>query len=210
MSITPQSLISKSHRPAKYTGNVPTYTGLSFSVLQPKSSMVRVEDIARGLSYTYRFGGLVGSMTVAEHSVLVSEIIEVLWPDTNTELAGLLHDACEAYTHDIQATVRDFITVTTPSGETISWADLERRLNQAVSKAISDGSDFYSKPEVQAADIIALAIEKLACDTIRDEKWGLPPIPQEVSHLVVRSYTPEEAKTAFLNRYNLIKSRTNP
>lgn len=202
--VTPQSLIKKSHRPAKYTGCIPTFTGLSFNVLDPKPEQVKIADIARGLAYKYRFGGLVGSVTVAEHSVMVANIIQTMWPNSGAALAGLLHDSCEAYTQDIQATVRDSLLVVMPNGETISWAGLERKLNQAVSRALSDGTDFYSRPEVQAADIIALAIEKADSDQIRDEKWGLPPVPAEVSHLSVQSLTPEAAMVVFMAKYDEI------
>lgn len=201
---SPQSLMQKTRRSSKYNGHIPTHSGLSFNVLDPKPSLINIEDITYGLAYKFRFGGQIGPMTVAEHCVLVSRIIEIMWPKSGAIMAGFLHDACEAYTHDIQATVRDFLSVTLPNGDVIPWTGLERMVNQAVSKALSDGVDFYSYPEVRAADLVALAIEKSHFPTIRDEKWNVPAIPEELAHLVVEYWTPEVAVEKFTARYNEI------
>jgi len=174
-------------------------------MLDPKPDQVLLEDVMWGMAYTYRFGGQIGPITVAEHSIMVSRIIEVLWPKSKARIPGLLHDACEAYGHDIQAPVRKFLRVVLPNGELISWGDLERKINFAISKALWDGTDFYSYPEVQAADGLALAIEKTQIASIRDENWGLPTIPAPISHLKVDFLAPDDALRSFTERYNEIK-----
>ncbi len=203
---TPQSIIHALHRPSKYDGCVPTHSGVSFNLLDPKPEFVTLDDVIHGMAYTYRFGGQIGPITILEHCILVSHIIEVLWPKSKARMPGLLHDACEAYGHDIQAPVRKFLQVTLADGRVISWGDLERRVNSAISKALWDGTDFYSYPEVQAADILAVAIEKAHIPTIRDENWGLPAIPAAINHLKVSFLSPADAIVAFTARYNEIKS----
>jgi hypothetical protein len=202
---TPQSIISSLHRPSKYDGCVPTHSGGSFNLLDPKPEGVVLEDVIHGMAYTYRFGGQIGPITILEHCILVSKIIEAMWPKSKARMPGLLHDACEAYGHDIQAPVRKFLKVTLPNGEVISWGDLERKVNAAISKALWDGTDFYSYPEVQAADILAVAIEKSQIASIKDENWGLPAIPAAISHLKVEFLPPAYAIDAFTARYNEIK-----
>lgn len=207
VAIRPETIIQALHRPSSFDGCIPTFTGLSFNLLDPKPESVVFADIVQGLAYTFRFGGQIGPITVAEHSLMVSRIIEILWPKSKARMPGLLHDACEAYGHDIQAPVRKFLRVTLPNGQSISWGDLERRVNQAVSKALWDGIDFYSHPEVQAADIIAVAIEKSQIVSVRDENWGLPKIPAEVAHLRIEFLSPGDAMKAFTDRFNEIKGK---
>ena len=206
-TVTPNSIIQAVRVPAKYDGCVPTKSGLSFDILDPKAKHVRLEDVIQGISYKFRFGGQLGPITVAEHSMLVADIIETLWPESGAALAGLLHDGCEAYTHDIQSPVRKFLKIQMRDGTFITWGDMERRINLAISKALGLGNDFYTHPEVQAADIIALAIEKAACPTIAGEKWGLPPIPPEVQHLKVQFLSPSTAAIMFQAHFTTLTQK---
>jgi len=199
--ITPQDFVQK--RPTRQEGWIPTFSGVGFQPITPKTSNVRIEDIARGLSYKFRYGGQTEPVTIAEHSILVSRVIEVLWPESNQMLAGLLHDACEAYTHDIQGPVRKSIRVQLPDGSLISWGDMERKINQVIAKALGIGQDFYQAPEVHAADIITLALEKEQIPTLKQlDSWGTPVVPAAVlSKLKVEFLSPEMAKDAFLGRF---------
>jgi hypothetical protein len=74
-----------------------TYTGKHFTPFDPKIEAIDILDIAHALSNICRFGGHCSEFySVAEHSILVS----VLCPP-ELKLAGLLHDAAEAYLGDI-------------------------------------------------------------------------------------------------------------
>lgn len=89
-----------------------TFTGLQFWPLDPRPEDVRAEDIAHALSLQCRFAGHCREFySVAEHSVLVSEWI---WDETNGDriasLAGLLHDASEAYCVDVPRPLKPFLT----------------------------------------------------------------------------------------------------
>jgi len=207
MAIKPSDIYRSSRRPARWEGWVPTNTGNGFFMLSPKVEEVRIEDIAQGLSRKFRYGGQVGDITVAEHSILVTKIVEKLWPTSGRMLDGLLHDAAVAYTHDIQTPVRRFIKVSMPNGECVEWVELEKKINTVVGKALKLSPDFFSAPEVKAADILALCLEKAACPAIRDRNWGLPAIPDEIKGWTVQFYAPEAAKSAFLSRYVELSGR---
>ena len=202
--VNPTTITRQLRRPPRWEGWIPTHTGNGFFVIDPKPEDVRLEDIAYGLAYTYRYGGQVEPITVAEHSVLVSLIIEILWPKSKKMLAGLMHDACEAYTHDIQAPVRQFIKVDMPNGDQITWGDFERKINQTVAKALGLDTRFYTAPEVRAADLLALCLEKAQCPSIAKMNWGLPDILPEIEHIKVRFDTPKVARATFLERYQAL------
>lgn len=86
-----------------------TATGRKFWPLDPRPDDVHLEDIARALSNVCRFGGHCRTFySVAEHSVRVSNRAEwhardIHGPEDvrNVSIAGLLHDASEAYIGDM-------------------------------------------------------------------------------------------------------------
>lgn len=200
MAIKPRQITLK--RSSRLQGWMPTFSGSGFHPISPKVSDVCLEDITRGLAYKFRYGGHTEPITVAEHSILVSRVIEILWPQSGQMLAGLLHDACEAYTHDIQAPIRRFIKVEKPDGTFVSWGDMEREINQVIAKALGINQDFYQSPEVKAADILTLTIEKAQIPALQQYgNWGLPKIPDELSDVKVAHLSSEESYHAFRKRY---------
>ena len=78
-------------------GFLPTCTGRRVHIAAPLPDEIDIEDIAHGLSHVCRFAGHVPLYySVAQHSLLVSELL-----DERTAMWGLLHDASEAYLHDL-------------------------------------------------------------------------------------------------------------
>ena len=184
--ITPEEILSQMSRPSIWANRVPTYTSknpLGFNYLDPQSEDVHPLDITYGLAGTYRYGGQSSPrVTVAEHSTLVSIIIERLWGDKVAALAGGLHDSCEAYGHDIQATIRGSLALKLPNGEIISWSEQDRRINKAVFKGLGQDPALLDDPRVKAADLLGASFERRDCLRFQGD-WGLPAIPPEIADL---------------------------
>ena len=203
MTVRPSDITLTLKRPARWEGWIPTFTGEGFNVLKPQPENIRIEDIAHGLAHNFRYAGQVTPITVAEHSLMVEAIISILWPSERQQLAGLLHDACQAYTQDIQTPVRKFVRVQLPNGDLIEWATLEQKLNGIIAKALGLPARFWGSATVKAANIIAVALEKEQCPVLRRAgSWGLPPIPEEVQNLQMDFLSPVDAQTRFLQRYH--------
>lgn len=78
-------------------GAVTTRSGRVVRPLAPDDATVDLGDVAHHLSLVCRFGGACSRhYSVAQHCVLVSRVV----PATHA-LAGLLHDAAEAYIGDV-------------------------------------------------------------------------------------------------------------
>ncbi len=87
----------------EYEGHwITTFTGKKFHYLNPHPDEICIEDIAHALALTCRFGGHCREFySVAEHSYRVSMIV-----DKEDKLAALLHDAHEAYLHDVPRPIK--------------------------------------------------------------------------------------------------------
>lgn len=83
---------------------ITTYTGRRFYPLDPQPEDIYIEDIAHSLSLLNRFTGHTKfPYSVAQHSIKVSEYAY------GHELAGLLHDASEAYVNDLARSLKQYL-----------------------------------------------------------------------------------------------------
>ncbi len=136
-----------------------TYTGLRFN-LGPDDyygNVINPLDIAHGLSNISRWGGHTKTFySVAQHSVLVS------YACPTKPLAGLLHDASEAFLGDIVSPLKKLI----PGYDT-----LERQLQNVIAFRFGlDEGDFHCK-EVKDADMLLLAMERRDLLTTPNFTW---------------------------------------
>lgn len=99
--------------------SIRTFTGLEFFPASPRAEDVCIEDIAHALAFQCRFGGHCHQFfSVAQHAVRVSYGVEFvaqgqgLSPEAvrQLSLAGLLHDASEAYLVDVPRPVKHQLT----------------------------------------------------------------------------------------------------
>jgi hypothetical protein len=82
---------------------IQTYSGIKFHFTEPDPAEININDIAHALSNLCRFTGHVRKYySVAEHSIYVSQLVP-----SRLALAGLLHDAAEAYIGDMAKPIKE-------------------------------------------------------------------------------------------------------
>ena len=175
----------------RYGAWLRTYSGRSVHILNPFPDEIHIEDIAHALSQTCRFGGHTPVFhSVAHHSVLVSELLE-----PNLALWGLLHDASEAYLHDITRPLKRALP---------NYAGLEARMMSAVCARF--GLPPKMPAPVKTADNIVLATEfrDLFDEPISNcVLWA----GAEPMQWVITPLSPVAAKDLFLFRFDELTRR---
>ena len=159
-------------------------SGRYFDLLDPDNSKITIEDVAHPLSMICRFGGHTAVFySVAQHSVYVSRLVP-----QEFALAGLLHDAPEAFLGDIPRPLKALL----PD---------YKRLEAVISPALLLRFGVVELPPcVHDADLIALATERRDLMLEQAQPWPvLKGVIPEEEPLVPLS--PEEAKREFLFRY---------
>jgi uncharacterized protein len=127
-----------------------TYTGKHFFPLEPNCEDIDILDIAHALSNICRFTGHCREFySVAQHSVMVAELLWNQHLDYEMALAGLLHDASEAYLIDVARPVKH-----SPDFEFYRTA--EAKLQNVINDCFN--CDGY-KNQIKGADSIMLATE---------------------------------------------------
>lgn len=170
-----------------------TYTGRQFWPEDPRPSDIHVLDIAHALSMQCRFGGHCREFySVAQHSVLVS-----IACDPAAALWGLLHDASEAYLVDVPRPAKR-------APGMAGYREMERRAMAAVCERF--GLPVAMPPSVKRADEAVLAAEARDLMPPRSvARWYLP--VSAIADRIVPLH-PEQAKRAFLARYDQLADRT--
>ena len=80
------------------------HSGATLDFLDPATSQFTLGDIAHGLSNICRYAGQCDEFySVAEHSVLVSEVTEQF------KLEALMHDAAEAFLGDVTRPLKQLL-----------------------------------------------------------------------------------------------------
>lgn len=86
---------------------VETVSGLAFDFTCPAAETIEIGDIAYALSRTNRWGGhSQPTITVAQHCVLVSQMLRNTACSVEIQMQGLLHDAAEAYLGDVPSPIK--------------------------------------------------------------------------------------------------------
>jgi len=171
---------------------IETYSGVMFDFLDPDYVDIRIEDIAHSLSMQCRFTGHCRRFySVAEHSVAVADHLLKEYSDRKLALAGLLHDASEAYLSDIASPLKYQLDIYDQI-ETSLQAHLENRFRVDL-----------KDPRIKKADIVMLSQEARQLlpskgDTWDWEgNWGGRPDPVEP----VACLAPHYAEQLFLSWY---------
>lgn len=169
-----------------------TYRGGLFWPLDPRADEVDPLDIAHALSLMCRFNGhCLRFYSVAEHSVRVSEETAKYvggQQDRWVQLAGLLHDAAEAYVADIVRPLKRFLP---------GYGEIENRVQAAVWQRFGVPVDAQVSSVVKKCDNILLATEARDLMAPPPVAWHLDEKP---SKRTIRPWSPAEAEHSFLAR----------
>lgn len=145
-----------------------TRHAVRFELNRPLPSMVCIEDIAHHLALINRFtGATVRPYSVAEHSLLVAEILERANVTNPMALrAALLHDAHEAITGDIASPLKCYL------------GNSYRIVEQGVVYAIEQHFGIAKAARQHAivikhADLVALATERRDLMPQHEAEWDI-------------------------------------
>lgn len=123
-------------------GGVNTHSGAVVNVLNPDPASITLDDIVWSLSHIPRYLGHTDvPYSVGQHCVLIANAIYQDTGDVELALAGLLHDASEAFLGDI---IRPFKHLM------LEYATLEAKMEHAICQVF--GLDMALMPKVKPWD----------------------------------------------------------
>lgn len=166
---------------------ITTASGKFFDILKPEEYEFDIEEIATALSNLCRYTGHVNRFySVAEHSVLVSRIV----PE-RLALAGLLHDASEAYLGDVSSPLKKLLP---------EYKAIEDRVQQAIAAQFNLGDGIDSEA-VHEADKRMYWQERqsVADNGVRDRLWHQD--LRATRKVEAMGMTPHMARRMFIKRY---------
>jgi 5'-deoxynucleotidase YfbR-like HD superfamily hydrolase len=135
-----------------------TASGLRVSLLNPHPQVISIRDIAHHLALTNRFcGATLFPYSVAQHSVLVADLLVKAGAAPRLALLGLLHDAHEAYLHDLTTPAKQALF----GPEHVTPYDFRCRVfDEAIRASLELAEPSAAEIEAVAAmDLIAFATE---------------------------------------------------
>jgi len=136
-----------------------TYTGRAFKFDECYNLDLHIKDIARPLSRIPRFGGhTTKPLSVAEHSIAVSYILERQGVPSICTMHGLMHDAHEAFTGDMVAPFKRYLKETYLID--INAMQAEMQCNIMASFRIPMLSNINHIELIREADLMACKIER--------------------------------------------------
>ena len=160
-----------------------TYSGQYVNVFNPDPATLNIEDIAHHLAMQCRFGGaLPEHYSVAQHSFHVCTLLHA-----DQQLAGLLHDASEAYLVDVPRPIKKQLK---------DYQRIEDGLMRIIAQKF--GFQYPFTPEVHAADQQLLQ-QEWHCLMLRN--WA------DWDHTILYMQ-PQDAKRHFLKKFNSLTTQT--
>jgi uncharacterized protein len=181
-------------RPGPY---LQTVSGRWVNPFDPDPEQLDAGDIARALANQCRFGGHSRVFySVAQHSVIVSELVESRGGDTEDAFAALMHDATEAYLGDMPHPIKHRSRLGT------SFREAEAHLEQVIRERFGIRADVL---EIKRVDRALLAAERR---TFSAESWHWPELEgAEPLDIELTAWSPDEAERAFTRRYAELDAR---
>jgi len=158
----PQLVTTPIHKPTWFESR----SGKRIYPTQPDAGVIEVRDIAHALSHCCRFAGHCREFySVATHSMLVLELVGSETDCIHTEAAALMHDASEAYLHDI----------TRPLKMQMPWYQaLEKSWESEIMRKVGIDASRVDWELVKDADNEALRLEARWLMPSQGKDWDIP------------------------------------
>jgi hypothetical protein len=174
-----------------------TVSGRFVNPFDPDPGQLDAGDIARALANLSRFGGHTRVFySVAQHSVIVSQLVEERGGDVEDAFAALMHDATEAYLGDMPHPIKH----RSPLGA--AFKEAENHLEQAIQARFRIKPDV---PEIKRVDRALLATERRA---FSGENWHWPELDGvEPLDIELEAWPPDDAARMFAERYAELHAR---
>ena len=172
---------------------VSTKSGRRVSLLNPSPSQIVIGDIAHGLAHQCRFNGHTNKFySVAQHSVLVASILP-----RELRLAGLLHDASEAYLGDVVQPLKDLLP---------EYQAIEENFCKVLGMRF--GVNLQHNDAIRHADLVVLATERRDLMPMDNADWssitGITPMSR-----TIRPKSPEAASAQFTEMFFSLTNQKN-
>ncbi len=187
-----------------YGPQITTYTGRLFKIMDPEPDF-HIDDIAHALSNTCRYAGHCREFySVAEHSVLVSNLVDEL--HLGDPFIGLMHDGHEAYFSDVPSPFKALLP---------DWIAIDVALEEKLYNYFN--MTFPREPGIKEADVIAFFIERehlfspagnLTYSAIQN-----PELKYKAEELMKQGWeiicwSPEDAEYHFMRVYERLQKQT--
>jgi hypothetical protein len=168
-----------------------TYTGRVYWPVDPRPEEVDIVDIGHHLSLLCRYTGACSKFySIAEHSVLVSHMVP-----PEDALAGLLHDAPEAYLNDMNRPLKR-----SPGME--GYRAIERLNHGAIFTHFGLPIELPVSVEKADSDILFHEQAALMPPEPPGLDWGMGlKRPAIMNPKIIRGWPWRQAKTAFMDRF---------
>ena len=172
---------------------VSTKSGRRVSLLNPSPSQIVIGDIAHGLAHQCRFNGQTNKFySVAQHSVLVASILP-----RELRLAGLLHDASEAYLGDVVQPLKDLLP---------EYQSIETNFCEVLGARF--GVNLQHNDAIRHADLVVLATERRDLMPMDNADWssiaGITPLSRSI-----KPKSPEAASAQFMEMFFMLTNQKN-
>ena len=171
---------------------IQTFSGLWFDPRYAEPKDILIEDIAHSLSLLCRFMGHCRCFySVAQHSVIVSEILEAKGYSKEIILGGLLHDAHEAYLSDMVSPVKKIF----PEYQIISET-IQNLIDNKFGHPLLTDEDYKAIKEADMSCFNAEVRDLL----LHQEGWQWLKEVSPYEKTIIPLY-PEKAEKKFLERF---------
>ena len=174
-----------------------TVSGRWVNPFDPDPDQIELGDISRALANQCRFGGHCRTFySVAQHCVIVSELIEAQGGSAEDALAALMHDAAEAYLGDLPHPIKH------RSRLGAAFREAEQPLERTIRNRFAIAN---SSAAIKVIDRALLATERRAFSA---ERWDWPELAGvEPLDLKLEAWSPDDAAEAFLARFEELDAR---